>query len=561
MKTRNSNFSQNKVFFSNNSLCYKNNSYNKMNKNHCKDFLKNFTIDHNFDLICFQKCSNWILKLSMISSKNKISHSKEFSGGIKEKNIYYDKKYNIQNELSNYFPIDVRNNQRFSLDKNQPKIPLLITFNFEDLNNKEENEFFTHLNSNYSNLLFEIDLNANLHENKNIFKDNINFRVKGFDILKSIQNKINSLKINKIIEYNNEELFFDNYVFNNIQCSFGIGFSISKNNLINYLKLKNYSIFEKEIKITKIFLNYSLPLIVFSRTNKIPNQISNNSNTINKSNYNNINNNNLFSNNFCNFHSLMTYTTPFIYETEELKIKNILESFIKPSLFGINCLFKLDNLKYTNIKYFPTLNSLYINTINNSSSNSNNNSTLDGSFLSKSSEDKENKNNRIQNNIFFKEPIKEIYNMPNYIEQYNKIQTNFPEIKELELGEINNDSYFSLIWSPIKSFQNKNFNCIEFDNMNNISFEIFYKFKSGVLDGHYLTVTGIKEKNIKGIDMNGENLFQFFEFFMFSNKNIIPIPYMKNYNYLLFQQQQIFNMNKNLFWALKNNIKNNSFLE
>jgi hypothetical protein len=61
--------------------------------------------------------------------------------------------------------------------------------------------------------------------------------------------------------------------------------------------------------------------------------------------------------------------------------------------------------------------------------------------------------------------------------------------------------------------------------------------------------------------MNGENLFQFFEFFMFSNKNIIPIPYMKNYNYLLFQQQQIFNMNKNLFWALKNNIKNNSFLE
>ena len=253
--------------------------------------------------------------------------------------------------------------------------------------------------------------------------------------------------------------------------------------------------------------------------------------------------------------------TPFIYETEELKIKNILESFIKPSLFGINCLFKLDNLKYTNIKYFPTLNSLYINTINNSSSNSNNNSTLDGSFLSKSSEDKENKNNRIQNNIFFKEPIKEIYNMPNYIEQYNKIQTNFPEIKELELGEINNDSYFSLIWSPIKSFQNKNFNCIEFDNMNNISFEIFYKFKSGVLDGHYLTVTGIKEKNIKGIDMNGENLFQFFEFFMFSNKNIIPIPYMKNYNYLLFQQQQIFNMNKNLFWALKNNIKNNSFLE
>ncbi len=553
MKTRN--FTQKKQYFSNNSFCHKNNSYNKMIRNDCKDFVKNFTIYHNFDLICFQKCSNWILKLSKITN-NKISHSNELLGRINEKNIVYDKKYNIQNDLSKYFPIDMRNNQRFSLDKNIPKIPLLITFNFEDLNNKEKNEFFTQLNSDYSNLLFEIDLNANLHENKNIFKDNINFKVKGYDILKSIQNKISSLKINKIIEINNEELFFENYVFNNIQCSFGIGFSISKNNLINYFKLKNYTFLENKIKITKLFLNYSLPLIVFSRAKKIPNQLYNNN--MNKIiNYNNINN--YISNNFCNFHSLMTYTTPFIYETEELKIKNILESFIKPSLFGINCLFKLDNLKYTNIKYFPTLNSLYINTINNSSSNSNNNSTLDGSFLSKSSEDKENKNNRIQNNIFFKEPIKEIYNMPNYIEQYNKIQTNFPEIKELELGEINNDSYFSLIWTPIKTFQNKNFDCIEFDNMNNISFEIFYKFKSGVLDGHYLTVSGIQGKNIKGVNIDGENIFQLFDYFMFSNNSIIPIPYMKNYSFHLFQLQQILTVNKHLFCALKNNINNNSF--
>jgi hypothetical protein len=255
----------------------------------------------------------------------------------------------------------------------------------------------------------------------------------------------------------------------------------------------------------------------------------------------------------------MTYTTPFIYESEELKIKTVLDSFINPSLFGINCLFKLDNLKFTNIRYFPTLNSLYINILHNSSSNSNNNSTLDGSFLSKSSEDKENKNNRIKNNIFFKESVKEIYNMANYTEQYKKIQKNFPEIEELELGEINNDSYFSLIWTPIKTFQNKNFDCIEFDNMNNISFEIFYKFKSGVLDGHYLTVSGIKEKNIKGVNIDGENIFQLFDYFMFSNNSIIPIPYMKNYSFHLFQQQQILSVNKHLFCALKNNINNNSF--
>ena len=551
MKTRNYNFHQKKPFFSNNSFCYRNSFHNKMNKNDCKEILKNISINHNFDLICFQKCSNWILKLSKSSSKNKNTFSNEFSGGINENHIFIDKKFHIQNELSSYFPIDIRNNQRFSLDKNQPKIPLLITFNFDDLK-KEENEVFTKINSDFSNLLFEIDLNANLHEFKNIFKDNINFKVKGFDIMKSIQNKINGLKINKIIDINGEYLFFENYVFNNIQCSFGIGFSISKNSLINYLKLKNYSIFENEVQITKIFLNYSLPLIVFTKSNILHQQIFNNNNVNNKNN-----SINLIHPNFCNFHSFMTNTTPFIYESEEIKIKTILDSFTKSSIFGINCLFKLDNLKFANIKYYPILNSLYINTIN----NSNNNSTLDGSFFSKSSEDKENKNTHSQNNICFKESIKEIYNMPNFIEQYKKIKKNFPEIDELELGEINNDSYFSLIWSPLKNIKDKNFNKVEFDCLNNISFEIFYKFKSGINNGHYLTVFGINEKNIKGFDINGENIFPYFEFFWFSNKNIVPLPFMKNYNFLLFQQQQNMIMNKNLFYALKNNSNNNkSFL-
>ena len=548
MKTRNYTFHQKKSFFSNNSLCYRNSFHNKMNKNENKETLKNITINHNFDLICFQKCSNWILKLSMSSSKNKNSFSTELSGGISENHIFIEKKFKIQNELSSYFPIDIRNNQRFSLDKNQPKIPLLITFNFDDLN-KEKNEVFTKLNSDFSNSLFEIDLNANLHEYKNIFKDNINFKVKGFDIMKSIQNKINGLKINKIIDINGENLFFENYVFNNIQCSFGIGFSISKNSLINYLKLKNYSIFENEVQIAKIFLNYSLPLIVFTKTNILQQQ---------NNNINNTNNNiNLIHQNFCNFHSFMTNTTPFIYESEEMKIKTILDSFKKSSIFGIDCLFKLDNLKFTNIKYFPILNSLYINSIN----NSNNTSTLDGSFFSKSSEDKENKNTHSQNNIYFKESIKEIYNMPNYIEQYKTIEKNFPEIDELELGEIGNDSYFSLIWSPLKSIKDNNLYCVECDSLNNISFEVFYKFKSGINNGHYLTVSGIKEKNIKGFDINGENIFPYFEYFWFSNKNIIPLPFMKNYNFLLFQQQQTMIMNKNLFYALKNNSNNNkSFL-
>ena len=131
----------------------------------------------------------------MISSKNKKSFSNDFIGKINEKNInncFDIKNFNIQNELYNFFPIDIKSNQRFVLEKNQRKIPLIISFDFNDNFNKEKkNEFSTNLNNEYSNSLFEIELNAFLHEDNkiHIFKDNINFKVKGFDIMKSIHNK------------------------------------------------------------------------------------------------------------------------------------------------------------------------------------------------------------------------------------------------------------------------------------------------------------------------------------------------------------------------------------
>jgi hypothetical protein len=252
----------------------------------------------------------------------------------------------------------------------------------------------------------------------------------------------------------------------------------------------------------------------------------------------------------------MTNTTPFIYEREDLKIKEILNSFKKPSLLGINCLYKLDNNKFTNIKYFPTLNYLYLNLSNNNTSTLSNNTTLDGSFLSKSSKNTEDKLLN-SNTIFFKENIKEIYNMPNFIEQIRKIDS---EIEELELNDISDDSYFSLIWTPVKSFSNKAFNCVEFENMNSISFEVFYKFKTGIYNGHYMNVFGIKEKNIKGNNNIPELNFRFYQLFWFSNKSIVPIPFVNNYNFILFQQQNMI-FNQNLFCFLKNNVNNNFFID
>ena len=147
-----------------------------------------------------------------------------------------------------------------------------------------------------------------------------------------------------------------------------------------------------------------------------------------------------------------------------------------------------------------------------------------------------------------------------YNEQLRKLKKDYSEIEELELNDISDDSYFSLIWTPVKSFSNKAFNCVEFENMNSISFEVFYKFKTGIYNGHYMNVFGIKEKNIKGNNNIPELNFRFYQLFWFSNKSIVPIPFVNNYYFILFQQQNMI-FNQNLFCFLKNNVNNNFFID
>ena len=95
--------------------------------------------------------------------------------------------------------------------------------------------------------------------------------------------------------------------------------------------------------------------------------------------------------------------------------------------------------------------------------------------------------------------------------------------------------------------------------MNSISFEVFYKFKTGIYNGHYMNVFGIKEKNIKGNNIPELN-FPIYQFFWFSNKSIVPIPFVNNYNFILFQQQNMI-FNQNLFCFLKNYVNNNFFID
>ena len=217
-------------------------------------------IFHNHNLICFQKCSNWFVILSLISNKNKKLISNSYFGKIEEKDIYQNHEISnlyFQNDLSDYFPIDIKENQRLVLN-NQKKIPLLISFDFNQTsNNKNNNTFISNVNSDFTSSLFEIDLNASIHSTKKIFNNNINFRIKGFDIYKAIGEKISNLNINDINNIKGDYFSLETFVFNNIQCSFGLSFIVSKINLINYINGGGkYSFLNLNITIEKLYFKY-----------------------------------------------------------------------------------------------------------------------------------------------------------------------------------------------------------------------------------------------------------------------------------------------------------------
>ena len=515
-------------------------------------FPKNFTqnqlkINHNYDIICFQKCSNWILNLSLISNKNKKISSHYFYGSIEDKNIFsFPNQQNIlNNELSSYFPIDLKENQRFVLDQNQQKIPLLITFDFSLEKNIKNNGFFTYVTNDYSYNLFELDINAKLNENQKImFKEDINFRVKGYDILKAIKYKIKDFNIEFLNLYNKNLVYIETFVFKNIQCSFGIQFSMKKENLINYINNNENSILNFVVQINKLFINYNLPFIVFNNAN------------LKGLNY--VNNNyikpsiNFVQNSYCNFNIFLMNTTPLINESNFLKINYFLKYFFNSCLNGVNCSFKINFSSFINVSYYPILNTIYLNIkkINSNYSISNNNSSTNYlSYLTSGNEKEKLINPQI---IYIDENINSISNKVNYIEQINKIFKLHSELDIIDLSNIDNDSYFSIIWFP-----NYKLN----QSLPLISFEIFYQFKSGINNMHYLTILGIIEKNKFEIEQNNFSISKF-DYFWFANLFLRQGIY--NHNNYTYNNDAIFNeqlkqsiyMNKIIYMGLKNKIIN-----
>lgn len=514
--------------------------YYKMNKcNYMQNKTYNKQKSHINDLNCFQHCTTWTLNLT--SAINKVPYYKEVLLGTNTPNNFNNDYQNKQiTNVSKFLPIDIRANQRFALDRNQPKLFLCLDF---DITNHESR--ISNVNNDYAAQTFEIELGAMLHGN-NVFKDSINFKVKGYDIIKSIHGRLNDKKTSNTLQVNNPSKIniFQTTVFNNIQCTFGVDFIISNFNLSKFYSspyYNNNSIAVYEIKVVKFRIVYSLPLCVFTYQPMPMMAYPVYNNMLNKRV------NNMYYNmshkrvqiqpirtNFCNWHSFMSNTTPIVFECEELLIKDIFNSFIKASLFGIDSLYKIDQNHYTKVKYFPTLNSVFVeekdysNIMLNSATNinmNNDSSTLDGSFLTNISSTKdEEKPQKTKKTIYWKENIQQTFKKPSYQKQLKNIYEKNIGIDDISINEISSDSYFSILWTPSKTSQPINVNeSLKFvDNLNFTSFVVAYQFRNQKIknSAHFLPVIGVQEQDYYGNIINTTCQQGANECFWFQNKAI-----------------------------------------
>ena len=201
---------------------------------------------------------------------------------------------------------------------------------------------------------------------------------------------------------------------------------------------------------------------------------------------------------------------------------------------------------FIKISYFPILSRIYLNINSIKSPNkstkdsSNNNSTVNYFSFFQNEEKCVN-----PQKIFIEENFYSISKFPDYNEQINKVFETHPEFDIINLDDIGNDSYFSIIWIP---------NYKSNDNLPIISFEVFYLYKTGINDSHFLTLLGVIERN--GLEL-GNNFPNYnFDFFWFSDMNYRQGSYTNNYynkmNYIL---GLYYSINKTNYLQLKNNIQ------
>lgn len=231
------------------------------------------------------------------------------------------------------------------------------------------------------------------------------------------------------------------------------------------------------------------------------NNVNNQNNVINKPNNNNFNKDILTyssdvtevflteikQNNFCNFYSFITCTSPLMLRSEETSLKNLFRNFEKQSLFGADCLFKFNN-KIFNKSFYPSLSAINIelNTCNKTDSInniSNLNSTLDGSFFSHISEC-EAYSPKLKSSAFYYEDSPMHLRPLLSDKAYEFLKSN--ELENCLITDVAENSWFSILWTPEKQ---KN-NC---HSEANASFVVFYKIRPESFDCKigFLPVIGV----------------------------------------------------------------------
>ena len=551
-------------------------------------------INHIPNIFCFHNCSVWTLALKSIYNK-KIHPQGPFYGKITNTpNPINISLMQLPSNVLDYFPVDLQANQRFVLDQSQPKENLDLQFDFSGIPNT-----FSNINMNYANIMFDFNLYANLH-GFNALKNPVNFKVKGYDILKSIQTKLGEINyFQNFAQETSENKEFMVTVFTNVQCTFSIYFTVSNVNIAKYISSSqqsmNFNISLCDIKITKLHIIYCLPLSIFSFRNIKRQQQLFYLNQFQQYQFQQYQQMMLLRNlcnsytcpnakvtkttsNFCNWHSFMTSTTPFVLESEKVSVvKDILNAFTKAALFGAKCTFKFSNSRYSQVNYFPSISSISL-VIQEANYNANHNIqpvntgrssinsllqtsqpslkaaptkslqpqkdtlSLDGSFQTNVSESALLNQSNISNShirtLNYKEPATEIYNMKNLSQQLRDIIKSEPEINNIILDDLSKDSWFSLIWSPSPTFQPKNAKegAVFEKGANYPIFKVFYQFRQGQLSnkGKYITVIGIMEKTIKGKNIN-------------INSQTDPFWFRNNID---LNDEEHFEYNKELFYSL-----------
>ena len=475
---------------------YKNNEFpfkfsikdKKRNENNFSNFLYN---------------SNWNIELGNDNESNK-NNVESIHGKIDKNDI---SKYNILNNIfpniDLILPINIKENQMLIFNSKEEKIFLKYFFPI----NLKNGSMIRNVNKDLINQIFDFKLSGELN-NKKVFSEPIHFQVKGFDIVKSIVKNLNNKEIN--IQSKEKKYKVLCTVFNNIQLTFIIEFSISFENLTKIYTFpikKITSINEYNIKINKLILIYCLQYtslirkinsinyyisncnlnqkLIYEKNMKINNKIQENK-KIKKPHFN-----------YSNWHNFMRLTTPIIYEKDDLPVMSIFNSIIKPSILGININLKDDNNKVHYIKYFPVIGKIFIETekLNISPSNSTKSSSISFNLNDIVYEKK------LQTIFFFNENHTFINEIPSYSQQIRSFIENNPEINDVILNEVSDNSYFSLIWIPSCTYLNYNYcNKGKICKFEMPIFQIYYKFKSLSQCSYkiqFLSVIGIREKNYK----------------------------------------------------------------